>query len=196
MDFISALLGSIRGNDSWLIPEDYLEAATELVKPTYQGRDTSFQLRRRIHEVATAIRTNAAHRTMLLTDDCRIGLSYHPAPETGIHLGDNVVELFRYPCCSLHFILRPMDKLYHKMINVTSIWHTTASEHDVYSYEGNRDVCGADMHMRDGCKCNDEAKVLEEKFGLMVASDSITPEYLEEFKAQYKRPNTELYAIR
>jgi hypothetical protein len=58
MDFISALLGSIRGNDSWLIPEDYLEAATELVKPTYQGRDTSFQLRRRIHEVATAIRTN------------------------------------------------------------------------------------------------------------------------------------------
>lgn len=201
MNFVGALIRSVRGNDGWIrgiamsvIPELYTEAATELVRPTYQGKNISFLLRRKIHEVATAIKMNAAHRTLLLTDDCRIGLSYHPSPETGICLGDNVTELFRSPCCSLHFILRPMDKVYHKMINVTSMWHTTNFKYDGYLHGRNQDVRDADIHTRD--RYNAEAKLREEDFGLMVASDSITPRYLEELKVQFRRHNTELYAIK
>lgn len=202
MNFVGALIRSIRGNDSWQVHErgmsrlskDYTEAATELVKPTYQGRNTSLRLRSKIHEVATAIKMNAAHRTLLLTDDCRIGLSYHPTPETGIYLGDTVTELFRFPCCSLHFILRPMEKVYHKMINVTSMWHTTNFEYDGHLHGGDWVVRDADIHTRD--RYNAEAKLREEDFGLMVASDSITPRYLEELKVQFRRHNTELYAIK
>ena len=194
--FLSVLVRSIRGNDytSTKVPP---EVATELVSPTFQLDNMRWQLRSSIHWFATAIKKNAAHRTLLLTDGDHIGLSYHPTPLTGICLGDNVVELFRSPCCSLHFILRPTDEVYHKMINVTSMWHTTIPRfYDECRLDVDWDFRRADIHMRE--ICDDDTKVLEENFGLMVSNDSITPEYLEEFRAQYryKRYKTELYAIK
>lgn len=185
---------SIGGNDLSFNPITP-KGATELVSPTFQLHNIPWQLRSNIHWFATAVKKNAAHRTLLLTDDHHIGLSYHPTPETGICLEDNVVELFRSRCCSLHFILRPTDKVYHKMINVTSMWHAEILKHYNWNKHGvDGDFRGADIHMRD--MCNDEAKVLEENLSLMVSSDSIIPEYLKEFRAQYKRHNTDLYAIR
>jgi hypothetical protein len=142
--FVNALLRSIHGAEIGYLLKEYTGVAKELVSSTYRSNNIPSRLRGRVDDLATAIKANAAHRMLLITDDSRIGLSYVPSPEMGICRHDIVAQLFRSPCCSLNFILRPIDDSYHEMINVVSMLHTEGKScanpyFNYYDYHDERD---------------------------------------------------------
>jgi hypothetical protein len=192
--FVSALIGALTGHGT-LIKDNYMEAATELVSVTLK-RSNSSQLQSKIDELANAVKVNAAHRTLWMTNDHHIGLSYHPVPDTGIRQGDIVVELFGFPVNSLDFILRPLDRTYHEMVNSTSM----------ICCERRRDGRAGDVNISANADDNDTSNLLNDRAQVPkedvympvpnVSYSSITPEYLQELKAQYRQYGSELYAIK
>jgi hypothetical protein len=176
-NFVNALLRSIHGTETGYLLQEHTEAARELVCSAYRSRNIPSRLLGRIDDLAIAIKTNAAHCMLLITDDSHIGLSYIPSPEMGICQQDIVAKLFRSSCCSLSFILRPIDDSYHEMINIVSM----------LPIEGNprEKLGGYDNYY-------------EYLFYLPPSSPgrSITRGDLQELKAQYRQYEIELYAIK
>lgn len=174
-NFVNALLRSIHGTESGYLLPEYTEAAKVLVSSAYKSRNIPSLLSGRIDDLATAVKTNAAHRMLLITDDAHIGLSYVPSPEMGICQQDIVAELFRSDCCSLNFILRPIDDSYHEMINIVSMLPTEGNPRLILEAYGNEYLFYLPPDSPDR---------------LIIRGD------LQELKAQYRKGGVELYAIK
>lgn len=174
-NFVNALLRSIHGTEAGYLLPEYTEAAKVLVSSAYRSKNIPSRLSGMIDDLATAIKTNAAHRMLLITDDAHIGLSYIPSPEIGICQQDIVAKLFRLNTCSLNFILRPIDDSYHEMINIVSMLPTEGNPRERLEIYGHDHFFFSPPNNPGRWSTHGD---------------------FQELKAKYRQGGTELYAIK
>jgi hypothetical protein len=124
---------SIDSDSRTAINSDTL-AAMESLHTDPLGDNISKRIRREREIICSKVVSSAEKHIIFITENNKIGLTYHPDYVNGIRPGDLVVGLFGI---NFPFILRPTGDGHHQMINVARV-HGIGWGHE---FLGNQDNC-------------------------------------------------------
>ncbi|KAH7079908.1 heterokaryon incompatibility protein-domain-containing protein [Paraphoma chrysanthemicola] len=114
LDFARFIGGSTNIGD----PERYEQTIVDSIQMVSSGKSMSQTVQTKMSTFWSRAFINTYQRTLFVTSDRQIGLSYHPDFTNGICVGDIIAGLFGV---NFPFILRPLGDGTHRMINVVGL---------------------------------------------------------------------------